>query len=258
MWLRLVAVLVALCAHAVHARELPRAPPAARPAAPVATRAATRAATPQSDSHSASSSRLCSAAITATEAALQIPKGLLHAIGLVESGRFDGALGRAAPWPWVINVAGQDRVFDSKEQAIAATAALQAQGVRSIDVGCVQVNLMWHPDAFASLDEAFEPATNVAYGGRFLRSLYAGLHSWDSAAGAYHSQTPTVAQPYRDRVMARWAGTASGPAAALGAAPTNTNADVYGTWPPRGAAFAAIPPANFAFRCCGRQTGPKP
>ncbi len=228
MWLRLVAAFGLLAPHAVSAGEMPPAP---RPTSP---------------------SQLCGAAITATEAALRIPKGLLHAIGLVESGRPDGAVGRVAPWPWIINVAGEDRVFDTKEAAVAATAALQAQGVRSIDVGCVQVNLMWHPNAFASLDEAFDPSTNVAYGGRFLKELYVGLGSWESAAGAYHSQTPTVAQPYRDRVLARWTGAPSAPA------PLNTNADVYGVWPPPGAAFAAMPPANFAFRCCGAPARPKP
>jgi len=133
--------------------------------------------------------------------------------------------------------------------AVAAARALQAQGVRSIDVGCVQINLMWHPAAFASLDDAFDPRANVAYGGQFLKALFATLGSWEEAAGAYHSQTPTVAEPYRQRVLAVWTG---GPLPVPPAPVSrNTNADVYGAWPPPGAAFAAMPPANFAFRCCG-------
>ena len=45
----------------------------------------------------------------------------------------------------------------TRQQAVAAVQALQARGVRSIDVGCLQVNLMYHPIAFASLDDAFDP-----------------------------------------------------------------------------------------------------
>jgi len=202
-----------------------------------------------------SPSSLCDAAINATEGRLGIPRGLLHAIGMVESGRDDPARGRAAPWPWIIDVGGQDQVFQTKADAVAATQALLAQGVRSIDVGCVQVNLMWHPNAFASLDEAFEPESNVAYGGRFLRALYVELGSWDSAAGAYHSQTPDLGDPYRDMVMSHWLGTPLPPRAIKA---WNTNADAYGRWPPSGSQFAAMPPANFAFRCCGRPPKPRP
>ena len=213
--------LILLAAHAASARNLPVASPS----------------TP---------SVFCQAAIGATEEKLAIPKGLLAAIGLVETGRRDAALGQIAPWPWSINVAGEDHVFMTKAEAIAAVQAYQAQGVRSIDVGCVQVNLMYHPNAFASLDEAFDPQANVGYGGRFLKALFSATGTWEAAAGAYHSQNPVFGEPYRQRVLARWTGTRN-------AAPTslNTNADVYGVWPPPGAAFAAMPPSGFAFRCCG-------
>ncbi len=198
----------------------------------------------------------CQQAISATEQKLAIPKGLLAAIGMVESGRLDPALGHAAPWPWIINVAGQDHVFMTKDDAVAAVQALQGQGVKSIDVGCVQVNLMWHPDAFASVEQAFDPQANVAYGGRFLRALFGTLGTWEAAAGAYHSQTPTVAAPYLERVLAHWTGNGAIPGglfpAAVAKVPVslNTNADVYCAWPPPGVAFAAIPPPNYAMHSC--------
>lgn len=128
--------------------------------------------------------------------------------------------------------------------------ALLAAGVKSIDVGCVQVNLMWHPSAFASIDEAFDPQANVAYGGRFLKALFGSLGTWEAAAGAYHSQSPMVAEPYMQKVIAIWTGKpfVLPPLRAKIPVSLNTNADVYGAWPPPGLAFAAIPPANFAFR----------
>jgi hypothetical protein len=83
--------------------------------------------------------------------------------------------------------------------------ALQARGVRSIDVGCMQVNLRHHPDAFPNLEAAFDPATNARYAARFLTALNATRNDWQRAASAYHSQTPEFAEPYRARVMAAWA-----------------------------------------------------
>jgi hypothetical protein len=220
------------------------------------------AAAPAKVSPVTSPAAACAAAIGVTERELGITRGLLPAIGLVESGHGSG------PWPWTIDVAGEDHFYDTKDQAVAAVRALQAHGVRSIDVGCVQVNLMHHPAAFASLDEAFDPASNVAYGGRFLRALYAELGNWPDAAAAYHSRTPEEAGPYLQRVLALWpAGRALGgvvasrpltavrPGGAGVAKATNTNADVYGAWPPPGVVYGAMPPRSFAYRCCGIARG---
>src|SRR6185312_155219 len=146
---------------------------------------------------------LCRAAISAAERSLKVPAGLLPAISVVESGRADSR-GAVHPWPWTINAEGQGRFFDTKEDAIAAVQALQARGVKSIDVGCMQVNLMHHPSAFASLDAAFDPATNAMYGAKFLSALYGQLGSWPVAAAAYHSQMPELGDDYRRRVMLAW------------------------------------------------------
>ncbi len=148
---------------------------------------------------------LCQSAIAAAQAASRLPKGLLAAIGLVESGRPDPAAGGAVrPWPWTIDAAGQPTFFASKEDAIAAVQALQARGVASIDVGCMQVNLMHHPQAFASLDLAFDPTLNAAYAARFLTQLYGQTRDWASAAALYHSATPEIAGAYQERVLEAW------------------------------------------------------
>jgi hypothetical protein len=81
---------------------------------------------------------------------------------------------------------------------------LQARGVRIIDVGCMQVNLHHHPNAFASLEQAFDPLTNARYAARFLTELNGGRADWRQAAGHYHSQTPERAGPYREKVLAAW------------------------------------------------------
>ncbi len=147
---------------------------------------------------------LCEAAIAAAEQAARLPARLLGAIAITESGRFDAEKGFVRPWPWTINAEGAGQFFASKEDAIGAVRVLQARGVRSIDIGCMQVNLYYHPNAFNSLDEAFEPRTNAAYAARFLNSLYSNSGDWMRAIGSYHSDTPTLGAAYRALVLARW------------------------------------------------------
>jgi hypothetical protein len=128
----------------------------------------------------------------------------LQAIGRVESGRRDPETGHFAPWPWTINAEGEGKYFPTREAAIAHVRQLQARGVRIIDVGCMQVNLHHHPNAFASLEQAFDPLTNARYAARFLTELNGGRADWRQAAGHYHSQTPERAGPYREKVLAAW------------------------------------------------------
>ncbi len=146
----------------------------------------------------------CLAAIAAAERQAGLPERLLHSIALVESGRRDPATGRVAPWPWTINAEGTGRYFESREAAIAAVTALIGQGVRSIDIGCAQVNLHHHPDAFPSLEAAFDPAANTAYAARFLRELRTATGSWPLAAAHYHSRTPERGHAYALKVRAVW------------------------------------------------------
>lgn len=148
--------------------------------------------------------RLCRPAIDLAERRHGVPARLLAAIGRVESGCPDPASGQMAPWPWTINAEGQGAFFDSKPQAMAAVRALQARGVRSIDVGCMQVNLMHHPDAFASLEQAFDPIANADYAARFLRRLFDQAGAWPAAAARYHSATPELGQEYQRKVLAVW------------------------------------------------------
>ncbi len=147
---------------------------------------------------------LCRPAIAAAERAQAIPPNLLAAIGRIESGRKDQTTGAWNPWPWTINAEGQGSFFDTRSQAIEAVRALQARGIRSIDVGCMQVNLHHHPDAFAGLEQAFDPTTNAAYAARFLNQLYGQTRDWPRAVGMYHSATPERGEDYRRKVLAVW------------------------------------------------------
>lgn len=145
----------------------------------------------------------CQAAIQGVERAARLPPALLSAIARTESGRVLPN-GKVVAWPWTINVAGTGYYYDNAEQAAAAVEAFHTSGIQSIDVGCMQVNLMHHPGAFASLQQAFDPAANVRYAGQFLGRLQAELGTWPAAVGAYHSRTPDLADEYGRRVMQAW------------------------------------------------------
>jgi hypothetical protein len=149
----------------------------------------------------------CTQAIAAAEVQAGLPPNLLLAIGFTEAGR--KVAGGFTVWPWTVNVGGKGYFFASRQEATAFVRRQQAEGQRSIDVGCLQVNLRWHPDAFAGLDDAFTPERNVAYAARFLSELRAragetGLRGWLHAAGLYHSAKPEHAGPYRAQVDRYW------------------------------------------------------
>jgi hypothetical protein len=152
----------------------------------------------------------CERAGVAVEQASGLPSGLLLAIGRVESGRWDDTRGRITPWPWTINAAGKGLWFTSKDAAALTVRDLLSAGTRSIDVGCFQISLLWHPMAFASLEQAFDPDANAAYAARFLLGLFSQTGSWDAAVEAYHSADPALGFAYRQQVFSTWAAAAPG------------------------------------------------
>ncbi|MGC9270352.1 lytic transglycosylase domain-containing protein [Acidiphilium sp.] len=157
---------------------------------------------------------LCAAALNLAQGVARTPPGLLNAIATVESGRRDPQTGQIAPWPWTIDANGAGHTYATEAEAIAAAQGFESQGINSLDIGCMQINLQHHPDAFTSLAQAFDPAANAIYGAQFLRRLKSRLGGWDQAVGAYHSETPALGLPYEQKVLDVWHGQ-GGPAPAL-------------------------------------------
>ena len=147
---------------------------------------------------------VCMQATAKIEQQYQIKKHLLTTISSVETGRYNEAKKQTLAWPWTINAQGKGRYFATKEEAVRAVKKLQAQGVKSIDVGCMQINLAYHGDAFDSIEDALDPETNVTYGDKFLRNLYEQKRDWIKAAMAYHSSVPTKAQRYKRKLASAY------------------------------------------------------
>lgn len=90
---------------------------------------------------------LCIREILLAQMRYQIPDNLLLGIGLQESGLYrDGSL---TVWPFTANAEGQGAYFDTAAEGVAWVNAQRARGVTSVDLGCMQINMHWHPDASA-------------------------------------------------------------------------------------------------------------
>jgi soluble lytic murein transglycosylase-like protein len=160
----------------------------------------------------------CAVAGRAAELADALPANMLLSIGMVESGRADPLTGHAAPWPWTVNVDGNGQYFASEQDAEAFVRLAQTSGARDIDVGCFQISLEHHPDAFASLPDAFDPTRNAAYAALYLTRLKAQTGSWNAAIADYHSAVPDLGLPYQRQVLAAWK--------RLGSVPPDLGADI--------------------------------
>ena len=125
---------------------------------------------------------------------------MLEAIASVESGRWTKDLEANIAWPWTVTAEGEGKFYPSRSAAIQAVETLQRRGIGNIDVGCMQINLGYHPQAFVSLAQAFDPASNVAYAAKFLKELRLQRRSWDKAVRYYHSSDPERQRYYRGKV----------------------------------------------------------
>lgn len=153
----------------------------------------------------------CRRAIRAAEPGSGLPPGLLLAIALVETGRADPRSGRFEPWPWSWNAEGEGHAAPTREAALADVGEFLASGRRSVDIGCMQINLLHHPTAFASPAEGFDPAANIRYAIGFLKELRARTGNWAEAIAQYHSGEAERGSAYHRRVIlarlgAAWAG----------------------------------------------------
>lgn len=162
---------------------------------PVTSSAAPRAYIPDT-------AHICSHTTRAMEKKYHIKQHLLTTIASIESGRWNERAQQKQGWPWTINAQGKGYFFNTKAEALQKIRELRAQGITSIDVGCMQINLLYHGHEFTSIEEAIDPAHNVEYAAKFLKNLYENNnHDWLKAAMTYHSSVPEKANKYRKKIV---------------------------------------------------------
>ncbi len=116
----------------------------------------------------------------------QIPADVLYAVALTESGQtIDKGLFR--PWPWTLNVAGKPQRFVSRNAACRELQHQLTQGIRSIDIGLMQINWRWNHTRLRSPCRALSPYTNLHHGAALLKAAYSVKQTWPAAVGYYHS-----------------------------------------------------------------------
>jgi len=133
-----------------------------------------------------------------------IPENLLTSISLAETGRWNSEKREMFAWPWTVTWGGKGYYYPTKQAAIETVNKLQGAGVKNIDVGCMQINMLYHPNAFANLEEAFDPEFNVDYARRFLTGLHKSAGSWIQAAANYHSTSPHLNLNYKTKLLKIW------------------------------------------------------
>ena len=142
----------------------------------------------------------CIIAAKKYEEAYDIPENLLLSVSLTESGRKIKS-GEFISWPWTINKKGKGKFFDNKVTAVNYVKEYIKKGKKNIDLGCMQVNFMYHPNAFKNFYEAFNPDKNVEWAAAMLKSLYAKFGTWESAVGYYHSYRKSKRKKYSQKVF---------------------------------------------------------
>ena len=150
-------------------------------------------------------SSLCLAAAKEASADYGVNLNLLQTIAAVESGVWNELHQAYIGWPWTVNAKGRGHYYKTKEEAVAAAKKFLKQGVKSIDVGCMQINMKYHGKAFSSIEDAMDPKKNVTYSAKFLRSLYSrNGNNWEKAAKKYHSGNAREGSLYANRLTKRF------------------------------------------------------
>lgn len=158
-------------------------------------------AAPTPEAHTA-----CIEATRRAERRHHLAPHLLGAISLAETGRWSPDHRASFAWPWTVTAEGRGRYLPSKAAAIAEVLRLRARGVKSIDVGCLQVNLFYHGDAFDNLNQAFDPDLNADYAAAFLHDLKEEVGTWEDAVAFYHSRDDKRGDAYQSKVYNLWYG----------------------------------------------------
>lgn len=135
-----------------------------------------------------------------------MPRDILYAVALVESGRkVDGHI---KPWPWTLNIEGQAYYFDTREGMFQKVMNAITEK-RTIDIGIMQTNWHWKFNDLRSPWKATEPLYNVKTGCSIIRKLYDIHGDWWVAVGKYHRQSNkpkhvAAATRYAARVKRAW------------------------------------------------------
>ncbi|WP_162820236.1 transglycosylase SLT domain-containing protein [Microvirga calopogonii] len=153
-----------------------------------------------------SPSGLCEREMMRASAKYGVPIGMLYSVGLTETGR------RGSLQPYAMNVEGKAVFSNSAAEAMQRFEEASRSGAKLIDLGCMQINHLYHRENFASLASMLDPRMNVEYAARFLRDLKTRHETWTMAVARYHAgpNNDPAQKRYVCRVIANMVATGFG------------------------------------------------
>src|SRR3546814_16413519 len=92
------------------------------------------------------------------------------------------------PNPPTMNIEGKTYPARDLEDMAQVISNNWTRGVRSIDVGCMQINLKFHGEKFSRLTDLLHSPTNVDYGASYLIKLAIDRGSWREGVMDYHNK----------------------------------------------------------------------
>jgi len=134
-----------------------------------------------------------------------IPAAVIYGIALAESGHRLNK-GVFKPWPWTLNVVGIPRRYPTRKAAYQGLVYYLSKGIKSIDIGFMQVNWRYHHQKLGKPWQALDPFHNIRTAAAILQQEYQNTGDWQTAMGRYHSPGPKSDQKkrainYASRVM---------------------------------------------------------
>jgi len=148
----------------------------------------------------------CETEILRASAQYGVPIGILYSVGLTETGK------KGTLQPYALNVEGRAYFPETQAAALRIFDRSKAEGARLIDVGCMQINQLYHGSHFASVAQMFDPRINVDYAAQFLADLKRKHVSWSMAVARYHAgpNNDPAQKQYVCRVIANMVATGFG------------------------------------------------
>ncbi|RCL02525.1 MAG: SLT domain-containing transglycosylase [Candidatus Tokpelaia sp. JSC188] len=137
----------------------------------------------------------CEAEMITASGRYGVPLGILYAVGLTETGYEDSLQ------PYALNIEGKTVFAHTEGEALRIFNYARKKGARLIDLGCMQINYYYHAAKFSSPRAMLQPAANVDYAARLLRSLYDQQRSWTAAIARYHAGSDN--EPAQKRYICR-------------------------------------------------------
>lgn len=110
-----------------------------------------------------------------------IPLAVLYAVALTETGQ------KGSLHAYAMNVEGRPVFNPTLRDAMAQFELARKAGAVLIDIGCMQVNHHFHGNKFVSVEDMFDPRSNIDYAASFLKRLRASEGSWTAAVARYHA-----------------------------------------------------------------------